>query len=140
MSDSAVTDIEDKDCNFISGTLREDQIGAHIATQLSALAIVDELVARTYRIPRSALYAGTRCRKSIAFARQVSMYLGHVVLSYPLKDIAQHYQRDRTTVAYACRVVEDRREEEETELLLSSLESALQTMMMVMPLTARRSR
>ncbi|WP_321449577.1 helix-turn-helix domain-containing protein [uncultured Cohaesibacter sp.] len=105
-----------------------------------SLALVDELVSRTYRLPRSALHAGTRCRKSVAFARQVAMYLCHVCLSYPLKDIASYYERDRTTVAYACRVVEDRREEEETELLINSLESALETMMLVTPLTRMREK
>ena len=105
---------------------------------LPALMIVDELVARTFRLPRTALYAGTRCRKNVAFARQVAMYLAHVCLSYPLKDIAGHYCRDRTTVAYACRVVEDRREEE-IELLINSLESALETMMLITPLSCRRS-
>ena len=105
-----------------------------------ALVLVDELVSRTYRLPRSALHAGTRCRKSVAFARQVAMYLCHVCLSYPLKDIAKHYERDRTTVAYACRVVEDKREEEETELLINSLESALETMMLVTPLTRKRAK
>ncbi|SFN56467.1 dnaA protein helix-turn-helix [Cohaesibacter marisflavi] len=112
----------------------EAQNGVH------ALALVDELVSRTYRLPRSALHAGTRCRKSVAFARQVAMYLCHVCLSYPLKDIASYYERDRTTVAYACRVVEDRREEEETELLINSLESALETMMLVTPLTRMREK
>ncbi|WP_316858071.1 helix-turn-helix domain-containing protein [uncultured Cohaesibacter sp.] len=103
-----------------------------------ALSLVDELVARTFRMPRTALHAGTRCRKSVAFARQVAMYLSHVCLSYPLKDIAEHYRRDRTTVAYACRVVEDKREQEETELLINSLESALETMMLVTPLTSMK--
>ncbi|WP_319529388.1 helix-turn-helix domain-containing protein [uncultured Cohaesibacter sp.] len=104
-----------------------------------ALALVDQLVARTFRMPSSALHASTRCRKSVAFARQVAMYLGHVCLSYPLKDIATHYKRDRTTVAYACRVIEDRREEEEVELLINSLESALETIMLITPLTCQRS-
>lgn len=107
---------------------------------LSALDLVDELVSRTYRLPRSALYAQTRCRKSVAFARQVAMYLSHVSLSYPLKDIAAHYRRDRTTVAHACRTVEDRREAEDIELTICSLESALETMMLLIPLTYARQR
>ncbi len=117
-------------------------LGAYLTHDktIPALVIVDELVARTYRMPRTALYADTRCRKTIAFARQVAMYLAHVSLSYPLKQIAGHYGRDRTTVAYACRVVEDRREEEETELLVNSLESALETMMLITPLTCRRAK
>nr|WP_321457711.1 helix-turn-helix domain-containing protein [uncultured Cohaesibacter sp.] len=108
--------------------------------RIPALSLVDELVARVYRLPRSALHAGTRCRKSVAFARQVAMYLSHVVLSYPLKDIARHYQRDRTTVAYACRVVEERRDEEEIELLLNILESSLETIMLLTPLTCKRAK
>ena len=109
------------------------------ASVLSALALVDELVARTFRMPRTALHAATRCRKNVAFARQVAMYLSHVCLSYPLQDIANHYRRDRTTVAYACRVVEDRREQEDIELLLNSLESALETMMLLAPLTCAKA-
>lgn len=101
---------------------------------IHSLALVDELVARTFRVPCSALHAATRSRKSIAYARQIAMYLDHVCLSYPLRDVADHFRRDRTTVAYACRVIEDRREEEEVELLLNSLESALATMQLVIPM------
>lgn len=102
-----------------------------------ALALVDELVAKTYKIPRTSLHARTRCRKNVAFCRQVAMYLGHVCLSYPVKEVARHYGRDRTTVAYACRIVEERREAEDVDLLLNSLESALETMMLLTPLTCR---
>ncbi len=125
---------------FRRGGVEEKARASTAGASIAALELVDELVARTYRLPRSALHAGTRCRKSVAFARQVAMYLCHVCLSYPLKDIAGHYQRDRTTVAYACRVVEDRREDEETELLINSLESALETIMLVTPLTRKRAR
>lgn len=103
----------------------------------NALGLVDELVARTYKIPKTSLHARTRCRKNVAFCRQIAMYLGHVCLSYPVKEVAQHYSRDRTTVAYACRIVEERREAEEVELLLNSLESALETMMLLTPLGCR---
>lgn len=104
-----------------------------------AFNLVDELVARTYKIPKTSLHARTRCRKNVAFCRQVAMYLAHVCLSYPVKQVANHYNRDRTTVAYACRIVEERREGCDIDLLLNSLESALETMMLLAPLSCGRA-
>ena len=44
-------------------------------------------------------------------ARQIAMYIAHVVLSMPFGVIASAFDRDRTTVAHACRVVEERRDD-----------------------------
>lgn len=92
---------------------------------LDKMPIVDELVSRTFRLPQITLHATTRSRRKIAFARQVAMYLGHVCLSYKLRELALYYNRDRTTIAYACRVIEERRDDPDLELVLNSLESAL---------------
>jgi hypothetical protein len=56
------------------------------------------------------LKAKRRSRATIAFARQIAMYLAHVVGQMTLADISAAFERDRTTVAYACGLVEDRRE------------------------------
>ncbi|MCT4654861.1 MAG: chromosomal replication initiator DnaA [Cohaesibacter sp.] len=104
-----------------------------LTPEKQALNIIDELVARTFRLPKTALHSATRSRQPVAFARQIAMYLGHVCLSYRLRDVARHYRRDRTTISYACRVIEERREDENMELLLSSLESALETMKVLEP-------
>jgi chromosomal replication initiation ATPase DnaA len=55
------------------------------------------------------LRAPTRAWPQAAFARQVAMYLAHVVCGLSLTAVGTLFQRDRTTVAHACGVVEDRR-------------------------------
>ena len=47
-------------------------------------------------------------RRSTCHVRQISMYVCHVVLRLSLSDIGAAFGRDRTTVGYACNVVEDR--------------------------------
>jgi chromosomal replication initiation ATPase DnaA len=66
----------------------------------------------------------TRRRARTAFARQVAMYLGHVVLGLTFTEIGESFGRHRTTAAHACRVVEDRRENPTIDAVLSRLERA----------------
>jgi chromosomal replication initiation ATPase DnaA len=47
---------------------------------------------------------------AIAFARQLAMYLCHVVGDMSLRDVAMEFGRDRTTVSHACHAIEDRRD------------------------------
>lgn len=56
------------------------------------------------------LVAANRRRAPIAFARQLAMYLCHVVADMSLRDVAVEFGRDRTTVSHACHAIEDRRE------------------------------
>jgi hypothetical protein len=51
-----------------------------------------------------------RARAQVAYARQIAMYLAHVVGQMTLSEIATAFERDRTTVAHACHAIEDRRE------------------------------
>ncbi len=67
-----------------------------VATKACAVAAV-EMGARRNKAP-------------IAFARQLAMYLCHVVADMSLRDVADEFDRDRTTVSHACHAVEDRRE------------------------------
>src|SRR3990167_1213768 len=54
--------------------------------------------------------AAIKRKASVAFARQLSMYLCHVVGDMSLRDVATEFGRDRTTVSHACHAIEDRRE------------------------------
>ncbi len=47
----------------------------------------------------------------LILARHVSMYLAHVSCRMSLSDVGRLYARDRTTVAYACAAIEDRRDD-----------------------------
>ena len=92
----------------------------------SPCRVVERAVAEAFRLPVTALRAPTRCLARIALARQVAMYLCHVVQGLTLAEIGDHFGRDRTTVSHACRVVEDRRDEASFDRLVQELERALE--------------
>jgi chromosomal replication initiation ATPase DnaA len=87
--------------------------------------IVEAAVAASYRLPRSIFHAPNRCTASVAFARQIAMYISHVWLGLSLTDVGRYFGRDRTTVAHACHIVEERRENPNIERMLSSIETAV---------------
>ena len=53
------------------------------------------------------------------------MYCAHVSFGWSLTDAGAVFDRDRTTAAHACRVVEDRRDDADIDKLVDSVESAL---------------
>ena len=83
------------------------------------------LVARVYAVPASALRHPTRGRVRIALARQVAMYLAHVVGGVTLTAVGRAFGRDRTTVAHACARVEDLRDDPAIDRPLTILEQSL---------------
>lgn len=56
-------------------------------------------------------FAPSRMRLHTAGARQLAMYLCHVLLGLTMTQVGQFFGRDRTTVAYACAQVEDMRDD-----------------------------
>lgn len=61
-------------------------------------------------------------RRLACHARQIAMYVCHVVLRLSLSQIGRAFGRDRTTVGHACHVVEDRRDDPAFEAFVSALE------------------
>lgn len=76
-------------------------------------------------MPLRRLQASSRSSAEAALARQIAMYLCHTIFSLLLTEIGIYFQRDRTTVAYACSLVEDKRDEMAFDVLLEQLESLL---------------
>ncbi len=89
-------------------------------------ALVTACVTAVFDVGEADIALGSRGPARVALARQVAMYLHHVILGRTLTDIAVDFGRDRTTVAHACRLVEDRRDEPEFDATVSELEAALQ--------------
>ena len=58
---------------------------------------------------------------SVAFARQVAMYLANTALGMSLARIAAAFGRDRSTVAYACRHIEDMRDNSRFDTWIEAL-------------------
>jgi chromosomal replication initiation ATPase DnaA len=88
------------------------------------LGAMEKAVAAAFDVPAAALRAPVRGPAAISFARQTAMYLAHVALELSLTEVGQVFGRDRTTVAHACRQMEERREDPRLDSLLAGLEKA----------------
>ena len=87
--------------------------------------IIEQAIAPAFAIARHELWAQTRGSPTIAFGRQVAMYLAHISCGLTLTEVGRLFGRDRTTVAHACGLVEDRREHAPFGRALELLEGAM---------------
>jgi chromosomal replication initiation ATPase DnaA len=90
-------------------------------------AAIEQAVAQVFGVGYDDLRGITRGRARIAFARQVAMYLAHVACRVSLTDTGRLFGRDRTTVAHACIVIEDRRDDPVFDRSLDLLEWAVRS-------------
>lgn len=79
-------------------------------------------VALDFGIDPRTLLASGRGAPRLAQARQIAMYLAHVGFALSCETVARHFHRDRSTVAHACRVVEDGRDDRWFDCRVSALE------------------
>jgi chromosomal replication initiation ATPase DnaA len=85
-------------------------------------AVSVAVVSQVFAVPPADLLRTTRGRAGVALARQIAMYLAHVVGGQTLTDIGAHFRRDRTTVAHACRLIEARRDDPSFDRVVELLE------------------
>lgn len=76
-------------------------------------------------VPVEALLAHSRSTAPVALARQLAMYLAHVGLGLPQAAVATAFRRDRSTVAHACRRIEEMRDAASFDHKVSRLEAGL---------------
>jgi len=83
---------------------------------------IEQAVVQVFGVGREDLRRLSRGRAKVALARQVAMYLAHVACGLTLTDTGKLFGRDRTTVAHACGVIEDRRDDPLFDRALDLLE------------------
>ncbi len=88
---------------------------------------VNQMVASAFELTSERLLRVDRGSASANRARQISIYLMHTVLSFPLVKIARVYKKDRTTIGHACRVIEDLRDNPAFDDKIIELEEIVQT-------------
>ena len=66
---------------------------------------IEPAVPAVFDVPLGDLRATTRGSQRAALARQVAMYLAHVVLGLSRTEVGNQFARDRTTVAHACATI-----------------------------------
>ena len=86
---------------------------------------IEQAVIQVFGIAYKDLRRTTRGRAKVALARQVAMYLAHVGCGLSLTETGRLFERDRTTVAHACGVIEDRRDDPIFDRALDLLEWAV---------------
>jgi chromosomal replication initiation ATPase DnaA len=86
---------------------------------------IELAVARVFGVESQTFAQETRGEARAANARQVAMYLAHVACGLSLTEAGRLFGRDRTTVAHACLVIEDKREDPVFDQALDLLEWAV---------------
>ena len=86
--------------------------------------LVEHCVASVLRISAHTLRSRGRAAP-IVLARQMAMYLAHVTFRLSFTQVGQLFGRDRTTVAHACGVIEDLRDDQVIDRALTVLAEAL---------------
>jgi chromosomal replication initiation ATPase DnaA len=86
---------------------------------------IELAVVQVFGIAYKDMRRSTRGRAKVALARQVAMYLAHVGCGLTLTETGRLFERDRTTVAHACGVIEDRRDDPIFDRSLDLLEWAV---------------
>lgn len=71
---------------------------------------VNQMVASAFELPSERLLKYDRGNAKATRARQIAIYLMHTGLSFSLSKISRIYNKDRTTIGYACRLIEDLRD------------------------------
>lgn len=95
-----------------------------------------QTVAYAFQVPAEDIDTPTRGAARAALARQVAIYLTHVAFEMSLARTAIAFGRDRSTAAYACHRIEDRRDDPGFDELMDSLEACLRAAPDPAPLAA----
>lgn len=94
-------------------------------THVQVLDHVVGLVAQEMGVSKTLIMHHSRCRVQAARARQIAMYLTHVVIGQSLSGVGKAFGRDRTTVSYACALIEDMRDDPAFDAQLDRYEAML---------------
>ena len=81
-----------------------------------------DITAALFNVPSKEIRKAGRTNLGISRVRQVAMYVAHVVLKLNMTDIGRAFARDRTTVLYACHLVEDLRDDPDFDRIITMTE------------------
>jgi len=105
----------------------------YLKSDMARARLVTAAVALEFGVPDIEVYSQTKGSSRSSFARQIAMYLTHIVYEINLSRVARTFNRDRSTASHACRVIEESRDDELIDEKLNSLEAFLQRAPMPAP-------
>ena len=81
-----------------------------------------DVTAALFNVSSKEIRKPGRSSLGVSRVRQVAMYVAHVVLRLSMNDIGRAFGRDRTTVLYACHLVEDLRDDTDFDRIITMTE------------------
>ena len=110
----------------IDKSRRRSSFDSSVPAKSRQMRLAIELaVTRVFGVEHEELEHVSRGMARVALARQVAMYLAHVGCGRSMAAAGRLISRDRTTVAHACLIVEDRRDDPMFDRALDLLEWAV---------------
>lgn len=98
----------------------------HSKSDFARAQLVMAAVSLDFGIADCGVYSETKGTSRASFARQMAMYLTHIVYEINLSRVARAFSRDRSTAVHACRIIEDSREDPIIDEKLIRLEAFLE--------------
>ncbi|MEP9397181.1 helix-turn-helix domain-containing protein [Mesorhizobium sp. KR2-14] len=84
-----------------------------------------DIAAALFNVSGKELRRPGRTSLGVSRVRQISMYVAHVILGLNMSDVGRSFGRDRTTVVYACHLIEDMRDVEEFDRVVAMMERVI---------------
>lgn len=81
-----------------------------------------DIAAAMFNVCGKELRRPGRTTTGVARVRQIAMYVAHVALGLSMREVGRGFGRDRTTVLYACHLVEDLRDDEDFDRIVGMTE------------------
>lgn len=97
-------------------------------SQIKHCQLILTVVGEMTGVGHQEFFARSRRCMTTANARQLAMYLCHVLTGLSMTDVGVFFGRDRTTVSYACALIEDSREDRQVEARIEMIERRVEAM------------
>jgi chromosomal replication initiation ATPase DnaA len=81
-----------------------------------------DIAAALFNVSSKEIRRPGRATLGVSRVRQVAMYVSHVVLGLGMTEIGRAFGRDRTTVMYACHLIEDLRDDDDFDRIITMTE------------------
>lgn len=101
---------------------QKDEDRAYLAAALTAYAL---------GLRTDAILCAERRSPAEARARHIAMYLLRTALGMSLSRVARAFNRDRTTVSYACNLIEDYRDDPDFDVWVEQLSVGLSSVVVL---------
>lgn len=84
-----------------------------------------DMMAALFNVSGRQLRSPKRDSKDVARVRQIGMYIARVTLCLNIRLIADGFARDKSTVTHACHLIEDLRDDEEFDIIITRVEAVV---------------